>query len=83
VHKVVAPEALSDTLSAIVDAIHRGGPAALGMAKRVLAEGAIVPGDEPAMLRAAGLVADARAGAEAKEGVAAFLGKRPPVWPAA
>jgi enoyl-CoA hydratase/carnithine racemase len=49
----------------------------------MLAEGAALPLEQGAMLHAAGMIADARAGAEAKEGVAAFLGKRAPVWPPA
>jgi methylglutaconyl-CoA hydratase len=82
VHKLVAPDALDAALSAVLDAIRRSGPSALGVTKRVLAQDVALPLDEPAMLQAAGLIADARAGAEAKEGVAAFLGKRPPVWAA-
>lgn len=83
VHKIVAPDALGAALGSVVAAIRRGGPAALAITKRVLAEGVAVPLDDAAMLHAAGLIADARAGAEAHEGVAAFLEKRAPIWPAA
>jgi methylglutaconyl-CoA hydratase len=83
VHKLVAPEALDSALTDVLDAIRRGGPSALHVTKRMLAEGAALPLEEGAMLHAAGMIADARAGAEAKEGVAAFLGKRAPIWPLA
>ncbi len=82
VHRLVPATGLEAALEETLAAILRGGPAALRVTKQVLADAVPVPLDDGAIAKAAGLIADARAGAEAKEGVAAFLEKRSPVWPA-
>jgi methylglutaconyl-CoA hydratase len=80
VNKVVAREALDDTANGLLRLLRRGGPFAMGATKRLFADGAAIPLDDAAIRQAAELVATVRAGAEAREGVAAFLEKRPAAW---
>ena len=68
-HEVVDDAALDARIDAIVDALLRAGPDAQAAAK--------------SLLRAiTGAPIDVRASAEAREGLAAFLDKRPPAWAA-
>ena len=57
----------------------KGGPKALGFAKRLVYE---VPAmaQKDAFAWTSGLSAELFAGDEAKEGMAAFLKRRPPAW---
>jgi methylglutaconyl-CoA hydratase len=82
VHRLVSTEELEAAVDETIADVLRGGPAALRVTKQVLADAVLVPLEDAAIARSAGLIADARAGAEAREGVAAFLEKRTPVWPA-
>ncbi len=82
VHRLVPADGLEAALEDTIATVLRGGPAALRVTKQVLADAVLLPLDDAAIARAAGLIADARAGAEAREGVGAFLEKRSPVWPA-
>ena len=81
VHRLAPESGLEAAVAEVLDAIQRGGPASLRVSKRVLAEAVSLPLDDASIRRAAEMIADARAGEEAKEGVAAFLDKRAPVWP--
>ncbi len=81
VHRLVPEGELESALADTLAAILQGGPSALRVTKRVLADGIPLPLDDAAIRKAAEMIADARAGAEAYEGVAAFLDKRAPVWP--
>jgi methylglutaconyl-CoA hydratase len=57
-----------------------GGPVALAASKKLLAEVSGRAVDERMAHDTAGRIADIRAGAEGREGIAAFLEKRDPAW---
>ncbi|MDD3450072.1 MAG: enoyl-CoA hydratase/isomerase family protein [Gammaproteobacteria bacterium] len=80
VHEVTAPEALEARVAAIAAELLRGGPAALGAAKKLVAGVAGRAVDETLMADTARRIADIRAGEEGREGVEAFLEKRTPWW---
>jgi len=75
VHAVAGAEDLDMAVERQVRHLLAGGPEALTVCKRLLED--LVPTDEGL----AGALAACRIGAEAREGVAAFLEKRTPVWP--
>ncbi len=77
---VVEPEALDATVAAWVEQLCLGGPAAIAATKELLSR---VPGlgRAEAFAWTASLSASLFAGAEAAEGIAAYLGHRPPTWP--
>jgi methylglutaconyl-CoA hydratase len=79
IHAAVPEHRLDQEVAAAVADLVAGGPNALAAAKRLLAE---VPAmDEGlAFAWAASLSAELFAGAEAAEGVRAYLDKRPPAW---
>jgi len=82
VHELVAPEALDATVADIVATLVANGPAAVKACKRLVQD---VAGREiDAALRddTAHRIADIRASAEGREGVASFLQKREPAWKA-
>jgi methylglutaconyl-CoA hydratase len=64
----------------IVSLLLRNGPAALAAAKRLIAAVAGQPLTPELIAVTAGRIADQRASAEGKEGLAAFLDKRKPAW---
>ena len=72
-------DALDAAVAVVVDDLRRGGPEALLVCK-TLVDG--VAGRPPAEVLdfTARLIAERRASAEAQEGMAAFLGKRPAAW---
>ncbi len=79
VHEVAGAGALDARVDALVAEILQAGPEAVATAKRLLRE---VPGlsREQAFEHTARLIARVRAGAEAQEGLEAFLEKRKPRW---
>jgi len=79
ISRAVSADALDAAIEEIVADLRRGGPAALGIAKRLVYE---VPGKAPgeAMEWAAALSAECFASDEAREGMRAFLDKRDPAW---
>ena len=79
ISRAVPADALDAAIEEIVADLRRGGPAALGIAKRLVYE---VPGKAPgeAMEWAAALSAECFASDEAREGMRAFLDKRDPAW---
>jgi len=81
-HEVVADDALDARIDAIVDALMRGGPAAQAAAMDLLRAIARGPIDDAMIADTARRIADVRASPEAREGIAAFLGKRAPGWAA-
>ncbi|MDH5823424.1 enoyl-CoA hydratase-related protein [Luteimonas sp. RD2P54] len=80
VHEVVAADALDAAVERQVALLLRAGPVASAQAKALVR--AVVPqGDREALERAtADLIAAMRASPEGREGLAAFLDKRPPAW---
>jgi methylglutaconyl-CoA hydratase len=80
VHEVVAPEQLDAAVERVVGDLLKGGPAALGAAKRLVRDLAGRPIDSAVIDDTAQRIAALRATPEAREGVGAFLEKRPPGW---
>jgi len=81
-HEVAADDALDARIDAIVDALLRAGPAAQAAAKDLLRAISGGPIDAAMIADTARRIADVRASAEAREGLAAFLDKRAPAWSA-
>jgi methylglutaconyl-CoA hydratase len=79
-HEVVAEEALDETIERIVAALCQGGPQALTEAKALIGAVAHRPIDAAIAEETAARIARVRAGDEAREGLAAFLEKRPAAW---
>jgi methylglutaconyl-CoA hydratase len=79
-HEIAPPETLDAKIEEIATALSRGAPRALASAKLLLREIAHRPPDDALRDDTARRIAEIRAGAEAREGVAAFLEKRPPSW---
>ena len=79
VNRVVAPDELENETQKLVAAILQGAPGAISNSKRLIEElwSSSVGEDIALALRHH---MDARESAEAKEGIAAFLEKRPPNW---
>jgi methylglutaconyl-CoA hydratase len=73
VHEVVEPAALDSTVASICEQILQGAPKAIGTTKRLI----LRPGSDEDNIRTN---AEARAGSEAREGIAAFREKRKPRW---
>ena len=80
VHEVAPVDALDAALERIVAGLLQGAPAAQARAKRLIAEVNARPVDEEVMALTARTIAEARASTEGREGVSAFLEKRPPSW---
>lgn len=80
VHRVVEPETLGTAQDEIVAHLLKGGPHALAAAKDLIQRVSYAPIDETLRRDTARRIADARASAEGKEGIAAFLEKRKPGW---
>lgn len=78
VHMAVDSEDLDGMVDAVVGRVLSAGPTAIAVAKR-LPEVALAPIDEAREATAA-IIAELRTGAEAQEGMAAFLEKRTPRW---
>jgi methylglutaconyl-CoA hydratase len=80
VHEVVPAAELEATGARLSGALLANGPRAVAAAKRLVADVAGArPGDE-LVEETARRIADIRATDEAREGMAAFLEKRPPLW---
>jgi methylglutaconyl-CoA hydratase len=80
VHEVVPAEQLDGAIERIVAELLNSGPAALAAAKRLIRDLAGRPIDPPLIDDTATRIARLRATGEAREGVGAFLEKRPPAW---
>jgi len=79
VHQVVEASQLDVAVGAVVDALLLGGPDALATCKQLVRRVASAERSEVDRYTAA-MIASTRAGAEGREGVAAFLEKRKPSW---
>lgn len=81
VHEVVADEQeLAAAAERVTTQLLKNGPSAMSAAKKLIAtvSGRLV--DDALIANTAGLMADRRASPECREGLSAFLEKRPPSW---
>lgn len=79
VTRVAAPDALDAVVAGYVDSLVQGGPQALARTKELLRRIPAMPRDE-AFAAAAQLSAETFASDEAREGMTAFLERRPAAW---
>jgi len=79
-HAVVAPEALDDQVRQITDALLLGGPKAQQAAKELLGVVSHSTLNDELVEETAQRIARIRGTAEAREGIQAFLQKRPANW---
>jgi methylglutaconyl-CoA hydratase len=80
VHEVVEADALDAALERRVLQLLANGPLALGEVKALYSELEVGPVDQRVRELTAQTIARVRAGSEAREGFAAFLGKRAAAW---
>lgn len=79
-HEVVAGDALDARIDALIQQLLAAGPHAQDAAKDLLRALTNAPIDDTLIEDTAQRIAEVRAGDEAREGVAAFLAKRPATW---
>ena len=79
-HEVVDPDALDARVAEIVAALLVGGPKSQAAAKDLIRAVADQPVSDAVVEDTARRIAELRATPEAKEGLAAFLDKRPAAW---
>jgi methylglutaconyl-CoA hydratase len=80
VHEIVEAEHIDDKIAKFAHSLSKGGPKALAAAKALVDRVAWRPVDEDLVEDTARRIAEVRASDEAKEGIAAFAEKRPPIW---
>jgi methylglutaconyl-CoA hydratase len=80
VHECVPAAELDAAVEKITGALAKAGPRALARAKKLLARIAVAPIGPKLAAETAALLADVRAGPEAREGIRSFLEKRKPAW---
>lgn len=80
VHEVAAPDQLDAAIAALVKPLLAGGPLAQKAAKDLIAAVQGRPLDDDTLEETAKRIARQRRTDEAREGVSAFLDKRPPAW---
>jgi methylglutaconyl-CoA hydratase len=80
VHEVVTADLLDATVRSIIVAINQNGPSAVAKTKQLVhdIEGRLL--SEEVLVETAQLIAQARTSKEAREGIRAFLERRPPAW---
>jgi enoyl-CoA hydratase/carnithine racemase len=80
VNRVVAPDALDAAVDTLASRISRSSPSVVALGKRTFyAQDALTEADAYAVV--APVMSANAARPEAREGITAFLEKRPPVWP--
>jgi methylglutaconyl-CoA hydratase len=80
VHECVPAGELDARVEALCDQLAKAGPQALTRAKRLLGRTAARPLSRALARETAAVLAEVRAGEEAREGIRAFLEKRRPRW---
>lgn len=80
VHEVVSSDALDATVSGLVGALLANSPHAVQQAKVLVREVAGQPLSDALLADTAERIAQIRVSPQGREGIAAFLEKRPPVW---
>jgi methylglutaconyl-CoA hydratase len=80
VHELCAPEQLDERVDALVASIAANGPQAVRASKRLVQDFGGQPITAALREDSARRIADVRSSAEGKDGVSAFLQKRPPAW---
>ena len=80
VHEVVAADALDAKVAEIVATLVNAGPEAVKACKRLVIDVAGATREDGLIGRTVAGIADIRASAEGREGVASFLNKRKPNW---
>lgn len=80
VHELCAPAELDARVAGIVATLAANGPAAVRSCKRLVRDVAGQAPTESLREDTAHRIADIRASAEGREGIASFLGKRAPAW---
>jgi methylglutaconyl-CoA hydratase len=79
INRAVPAAELDAAVGEVLDDLRKGGPAALGFAKRLVYEVPALPQKE-AFAWTADVSGKLFASEEAREGMAAFLARRPPAW---
>ncbi len=77
--RAVEPEQLETAVGELVQTLRQSGPSAIGAVKQLIRRVSDAPEADLADITAR-LIAEIRATEEAREGMAAFLEKRPPKW---
>jgi methylglutaconyl-CoA hydratase len=80
IHEVATTDELDAVVARVVGSLLASSPAALAATKKLLADITEAPLDDVLLATTAKCIADARASPEGREGIAAFLDKRPPGW---
>lgn len=80
VHELCEEEALDATIAEIADALLAGAPTAVSACKQLIDTVAERPLTPELIADTCRRIATARAGADAREGIAAFFDKRKPAW---
>lgn len=80
VHEVVPAAALDAKVAELAATLAANGPEAVRACKRLVQDVAGVPIDTDLITDTANRIADIRGSAEGREGISAFLEKRPPAW---
>ena len=81
-HECVPASALDACVEKLIAQLVQCGPAALARSKQLLRRVAQAPISPALAAQTARVLAETRAGGEAREGIRAFLDKRPPRWSA-
>jgi methylglutaconyl-CoA hydratase len=80
IHELTKPAALDAEVERIARLFLVASPVAIAATKRLLADVVEAPMDDVLLAATAKCIADARESPEGREGIAAFLEKRPPAW---
>lgn len=80
VHECVAAAELDARVERFVHQLSQAGPQALARSKKLLARVGTAPISPKLAAETAAVLAEARAGEEAREGIRSFLEKRSPAW---